>query len=429
MDLVLYTLRSVAYVIVEPSLMLILVLLGVMFFIKNRRLVVMQKMIVGESVNSPLELTLSQIVLGIFAGILASLILSHLGVIFTRNSGIEFLFMLSVLLMFIKPRFVCFSYSGAVLGIVSLIFTYFNITTSNGEGLFRVDIMALMTFVGVLHIVEGILVMFDGDRGAIPVFSNRNGRIIGGYALSRYWVLPIAIFIAYSTASVSGAGTESIGTPGWWPLLNSDSIMSIINTMVLTLLPMFGVLGYSSVTFTRKKKEKAISSGIFTLGFGILLTLVAQLARFGFIGEIIVVLFAPLAHEGMMIIQRKLEEKRSPIFVSGADGISILEVIPYSKAFEHGLRAGDKILSINDKEVLSEKEIYSIVKEGIYNFTLRVRDKRGSVKEIYMKNDNRGFGAVLVPKAVTPDKVVSFENRNFSEVLQKIKENRENKDK
>lgn len=59
MDLVMYTLRSVAYVIVEPSLMIMLIILGIIFYSKNRKLVAMQKMIIGEEVNSPLELTLS----------------------------------------------------------------------------------------------------------------------------------------------------------------------------------------------------------------------------------------------------------------------------------------------------------------------------------------------------------------------------------
>ena len=40
--------------------------------------------------------------------------------------------------------------------------------------------------------------MIDGDRGAVPVFTNRDGKILGGYALKRYWVLPIAIMIAFT---------------------------------------------------------------------------------------------------------------------------------------------------------------------------------------------------------------------------------------
>ncbi|MDS0526223.1 PDZ domain-containing protein [Clostridium sp. SHJSY1] len=423
MDLIMYTLRSLSYIIVEPSLIIMLIILGVIFYSKNKKLVAMQRMIMGEGVNSPLELTLSQIVLGIFAGIFASIILSHLGVIFDENSGIEFLFMISILLMFIKPRLVCFSYSGSVLGLISLIFSYFNIKTSDGTNLFTLDIVMLMTFVGILHIVEAFLVMIDGAKGAVPVFSNKEGKIIGGYALSRYWILPVAIFIAYKAVSQGGLGTESIGTPDWWPILRYDNVLNIIQSAILTLSPLFGVLGYSSLTFTRKKRDKAISSGLFILGYGILLVLVAQLARFGLIGEIVVIVFAPLAHEIILILQRKIEEKRTPLFCSNEDGIAILDVVPYSKAYEIGLKAGDRIMSVNDKAINNEGDIYTIIKESLNNLNLKIKNKTGEIKEFSLKQENnKRLGLVLVPKFVDMGKIVSFENDKFSEVLKNIKD-------
>ena len=35
-----------------------------------------------------------------------------------------------------------------------------------------------MTFVGVIYIIEGILIIVDGNRGAIPVFTSKEGKII-----------------------------------------------------------------------------------------------------------------------------------------------------------------------------------------------------------------------------------------------------------
>ena len=48
MELILYTLRSVAYAIVDPAHLIILVILGIMFYMKNRRVSIMQKMTVGR---------------------------------------------------------------------------------------------------------------------------------------------------------------------------------------------------------------------------------------------------------------------------------------------------------------------------------------------------------------------------------------------
>ena len=43
----------------------------------------------------------------------------------------------------------------------------------------------------------------------------------------------------------------------------------------------------------------------------------------------------------MLIIQKKIEEKREPKFVSDEDGVVILDVVPYSTAYDLGLREGD----------------------------------------------------------------------------------------
>lgn len=426
MNLIVYTLRSLSYVITEPSLMIVLVLLGVVFYTKNRKIVTMQKMIIGEKVNSPLELTLSQIVLGIFAGIFGSIILTYLGVIFDENSGIEFLFVISIVLAFIKPRYICFSYSGAVLGIISLIFTYFDITTSRGTHLFSLDVAVLMTFVGVSHFIEGLLVMFDGSRGSIPVFSNKDGKIMGGYSLRRYWILPIAIFIAYASTSVAGSGTESIATPQWWPILNYDNIINLIRTSILTLTPLFAMIGYSSVTFTRKRRGKCLSSGIFISFYGIFLSAVAQLAKFGIAGQIFVIIFAPLAHEGMLLLQRKIEDKRRPLFVSDEEGIVILDVVPYSTAYNLGLREGDKISLVNGKKINTEADIYSIAKENFNSLEFEVIDKQQNKRNVKFKYvNNTRLGVVLVPRFVDMKKVISFENNEFSKVLDNIKKKNE----
>ena len=179
MELILYTLRTVAYAIVDPMHIFMLIVLGVMFYIKNKRVSLMQKMTIGEIINSPLELTLSQISLGIIAGAIVSILLSSFGVIFTENSGIEVMFMISVLLLFIKKRYMGFAYSGAILGAIS-IFSNILAELTKTESYINVNILVLMTFVGVIHIVEGFLIMFDGGRGAIPVFTNKDNKIIGG---------------------------------------------------------------------------------------------------------------------------------------------------------------------------------------------------------------------------------------------------------
>ena len=216
MNVTIYTLRSVAYAIVDPSLLIVLIILGFIFYRQNKKISLMQKMIIGESVNSPLELTLSQIVIGIFAGVLVSLLFSYLGIMFPENSGIEFLFLISILLMIFKPRFFCFAYSGALLAAVAL-FSRLIAQSTGKEAFFTIDTVFLFSLIGILHVVEGILVTFDGHKGAIPIFTSKNNKIIGGFALKRYWALPVALFIIYAQTSGISIGTVDVATPNWWP--------------------------------------------------------------------------------------------------------------------------------------------------------------------------------------------------------------------
>lgn len=432
MSLFIYTLRSIAGAVVTSPLVLLLIFLMVILHLKNRKVVTMQKIILGGSVNSSVELTLSQLVLGIIGGCVGSLILTGLGIVFNDNSGIWYLFIISILLAFIKPRLICFSYSGAILGFISIIFKGLSIIEpqlSNIIGL-NIDILYLGTFIGGFHIIEGLLVMFDGDRGAIPVFTNRDGKILGGYALKRYWVLPIAVMIAVtmdnSTLSYS---TESIQNPDWWPVIKSSSGLALLAGSVISISPFYTMLGYSSVTFTRSKREKALSSGMYISIYGIILIAISQFAQFGMLGEILVLAFMPFAHEFMLKLQVKSEEKRKPKFVSDEEGLVILEISTDSKVKEFGIDVESKVLSINDKSINSEGEVYSILKENLYNAVLKIKDSKGIVKEInFRHNRTSRLGILLVPRNVNKEDIVPVADESFKNVLDTIK-NSSNKEK
>lgn len=419
MELVLYTLRTVAYAIVEPMHIFMLVVLGVMFYLKNKRISIMQRMTIGETINSPLELTLSQIALGIIAGAVVSLMLSLLGIIFNENSGIEIMFMISILLLFIKKRFICFSYSGAVLGAVSILLSFLAGAT-NTASYINVNILALMTFVGLMHIVEGFLVMFDGGRGAIPVFSNRDEKIVGGFAYNRYWALPVAIFIAI-TSNISSVGASSIATPDWWPIINRSETLLILSSAIIASIPLYGVVAYNSVSFTKEKNKKPIYSGIGILIYGVVLTFIAQLAQFGIIGQIVVVIFAPLGHEIMIRIQNKIEENGKYLYVTDDNGVSVLEVAPDSPAYKAGVRRGDKILEVNKNKVASEVEIFKSVRENLGEIPFRIKKISGEIVDLTILPKNKRVGMLLVPRMVKTDSTISVDNDDFKKILEEMK--------
>ena len=422
MELILYTLRTVAYAIVDPMHIFMLIVLGVMFYIKNKRVSLMQKMTIGEIINSPLELTLSQISLGIIAGAIVSILLSSFGVIFTENSGIEVMFMISVLLLFIKKRYMGFAYSGAILGAIS-IFSNILAELTKTESYINVNILVLMTFVGIIHVVEGILIMFDGGRGAIPVFTNKDNKIIGGFAYNRYWALPVALFIAI-TSNISSVSTSDVATPDWWPIINRSGALLLLSSAIIASVPLYGVVGYNSVSFTKEKNKKPIYSGVGILIYGVLLTLIAQLSNFGIVGQIIGVIFAPLGYELMLKIQNKFEESGKYLYVTDDNGVTVLEVAPNSPAFESGVRRGDKILEVNKNKVISEVEIFKDVRENFGEIPFKIKKISGEIVDLNIKPKNKRIGMLLVPKMVKVDSTLSVDNDDFKKILEEMKRKR-----
>ena len=298
MDLIIHSLKSIAVAIIEPMHLVMLVVFGIIFYLKNVKIVSIQKMTLGEGLNTPLELTLSQIVLGILAGAIGSIVLSVLGVTFSENSGIEFIFMISILSLFYKKKYISYAYSSAILGVIGISLNI--ISSSIGMKLFlNVDILSLMTFVGVMYILEGLLIIVDGNRGAIPVFTKKEDKIVGGFSFSRYWPIPIAILMIFNN-SIAGEDSIYSNVASWWPIINNKAVLSLLATAMIASIPLYGIMGYSNVTFTQEKKTKSLRCGSAILVYGISVALVAQLANINIVGQIISIIYTPLAFELIM---------------------------------------------------------------------------------------------------------------------------------
>lgn len=420
MELIEYTLRALAHTIADPTLALVLLLLGIFFYRKNRKIAIMQKLMIGERFLSPLELTLSQLVIGILGGCVASVILTLLGIMFNDPSGIQLLFLISFFLMLMKPRYICFSYSGAVLGMVAVISNLIGYKT-----VISIDVFSLLMLIGVLHAIEGILIAIDGSRAAVPVFSEKKGRLVGGFALERYWPLPLVIFIVLNNnLMVSG---DTIASPSWWPLLKNSNI-ALLATSVLSAMPIYGVLGYKSITFTQNKRKKALTSGMYTFVYGLILIAVAQFTKFGLAFEFLALIFMPLAHEGMLWIQVYFENKGTAKYMSDEEGLTILDVVPNSIAYKNGIKSGDKILSINGEEIEEYTMLYDFLSKGLKELTLKVKDRHGSIRDVLLNipNGSRRIGVIVIPKTVPKDdSIVEISEKRFRDILNKLK----NKDK
>ena len=420
MELINYTLRSISSAIISPPLVFILVILMFVFYFKNKKIQTMQSIIIGGKGESALELTLSQFVFGIMGGTVGSIILTELGVRFNYESGIQLLFFVSILLMFVKPKYICFSYSAGILGIINILIETLSsvLPETINEELFEINIVYLLLFVGILHIVEGILVMLDGNRGAIPVFKESENKIIGGYTFKRYWLLPIAMIFINMAPEIYNSVELYIDTPHWWQLINNTGLAAI---GIVAIMPFYAVIGYSSVTFTKTKRKKALVSGCYISFYGICVVMVAQVARLGIAGELFAVIFTPVAHEFMIRIQRKAEKTNNPLFLSD-DGLIILDISRDSQMNKYGLEIGDKVLAINGDNVDSEKEIYKILKKSLYRVNIKIKKKNGEIKEfMHIHDKTKRLGILLVPRKILKDETTEIKENSFQAILEEVK--------
>ena len=419
MDLIVHSLKSVATAIIEPMHLIMLVIFGVIFYFKNVRIVSIQKMTLGEGINTPLELTLSQIILGILAGAIGSIILSILGVTFSENSGIEFILMISILSLFYKKKYISYAYSAAILATIGIILNIIS-NTIGVKLLLDINVVSLISFVGVIYILEGLLIMFDGSRGAIPVFTKKEDKIVGGFSFSRYWPMPIAILMIFSNSAPGGESIYS-NLASWWPIINRESTLALLTTAMIVSIPIYGILGYSNVTFTQEKKIKSLRCGITIALYGLSVALVAQLANINILGQIVSIIYAPLVFELIMRYEYRVEKKGKFLYVSDDEGIMVLEVTPNSPAYEVGIKRGDKIIEINGQSIKSEVDILKIARESIFKVPVKIKNNSGQVLEYIIQPRNKRLGMLLVPKLVKREDIFEIKADDLKNIINELK--------
>lgn len=423
MNIIMNTLIALSRAILSPSYVLILIIMAVIFYRRNRKTTLMQKMIIGDSLKSPLELTVSQILLGMLAGMLGSVLLSYFGVVFKDDGAIFLLFIISIFLMLLKSRFICFSYSGALLGIASL-----TISSMASDGInvryisyLQVDVNMLMALVAILHIVEGILVLLDGKSGVIPVFTNRNNKIIGGFAFKRYWLLPVAMLFILSNQNLMYS--PQMSATQIWSFIKGNSL-SILKDSIIGFGAFYGVLGYSTYTFTKTKNEKIVSSGLSIIFYGIILLILSLILKYNIFEQFLLCILAPVLHEIMLRFQMYTEVSGKPKYINNDEGIMVLEVAPNSPAYEMGIKSGDILVELNDTKIVNEEDILKSLSNVTSYIWLKIKDVQGKLSEVSYNNMNstKKLGLVFVPKIVPKgSRVMKIDSESFESVLEKAK--------
>ncbi len=374
----------------EPVFWVVVLLIGLQFW----RMHGMRSSIYGVALKSSLWSEVGTIILtGLLGGILGSLLMVFIGVTLAE-SGLIYLWPLAILLMLVDARFLCFAYAGGILALSHLLF-----------GFPRVNVSQVLALVAVLHMVESMLIFFSGHLGAVPAFfRDRAGRVVGGFTLQKLWPIPItALAVMVGVAAPPG----SVDMPEWWPLIQPGG--EDTENIVYTLMPVVAALGYGDMAICRSPRQKGrVSAGYLAL-YSLLLLVLAVLAGRSLLLGVLAALFAPIGHEMVIYIGRRLEMQGEPIHVPHAGGLAVLDVVPESPAWQTGLRSGDLLVQVNGVQVHSRADLAALLYaeepslEAVY-----VNRKGRRIRRLLLVQANEPLGILPVPEGDEKEGVVEL---------------------
>lgn len=297
----------------------------------------------------PVVLTVS--LYGILGGIMGSVLLLLVGVS-VLEVGLNYLWIVALILMFVQQRFLCFAYAGGVVAISNLL-----------VGFPVVSIPHVMGLVAILHLVEALLIYLTGPLYPIPMYvKTKRGQVVGGYNLQKFWPLPLVALVAWYLPNQEVI-QEAVKMPEWWPLLKTQ-LATGQGELMYMMMPVVAALGYGDIALSELPREKTSRSALELAGYsGVLLTL-AILASHYPVLVVLPALFGPLGHELLILLGQQREMKKEPIFVPPLHGIMVLHVLRKSPLRKLGLKDGDIILKINGQELNEEYELHSLLLEA-----------------------------------------------------------------
>ncbi|MDD2556341.1 MAG: PDZ domain-containing protein [Syntrophaceticus sp.] len=362
-----------------------------------------------ELKDSSFRASFIALVYGVIGGFLGSFLMILFGV--TINGvGVAWLWIIALVLMLFSPRFLCFSYAGGVLALISIIFGYP-----------QVHIPGLMGLVAVLHLVESILILLSGHQDPLPVYvRNPDGRVVGAFNLQKFWPIPLAaMMILLGADQVSG---ELMNMPEWWPLIRPWETASIQDVMY-QILPVVAALGYGELAVTCLPRERTKRTAAHLAGYSIVLLGLAVAASHYPQLSIMSALFSPLGHELVIYLGRRQELQGRPRFVPpSSGGVMVLDVLKGSPAHLAGIKSGDVIRSVNGKSVNSRHELSRILRLAGDSFLLEFAGGTGETSQARVhKAPGEPLGEIPVPELGDRPNVGFVMGSPFKKLINRVK--------
>ncbi|NHN33912.1 PDZ domain-containing protein [Paenibacillus agricola] len=367
--------------------------IGIIFIIlQYRRQISLERKLFHTKLHSLLGQTWKTLLWGWVGGLAASIVMAFVGAT-VQAEAIVFLWVISLLLLFIRVRFLCWAYAIGVIGILHSL--WIMVPALSGypsmswfaDPLLQLNMPSLLALIAILHIVEAILIRKRGAETGTPMFyESKRGKIVGGYQLQGFW--PVVLFLV---VPMQGGGSLL----PWTPLMGGDLWSG---GWAIIGFPM--MLGFADITLSRLPQEKARISSNLLLLYAAVVLLLALLAYLGPIATIIASMGCIALHESLRLYSRWDESNRQPYFVHDHRGLKILGIIPGSPAAELGIVPGEMIHKVNGQPIGSRQELHQAIMLNSAFCKLEILNLAGEnkfLKRAMFSGEHHQLGIILAP--------------------------------
>ncbi len=329
--------------------------IGMIFIVlmMYRKNVYLEENMLGDARSKINTLVFESTMHGILAGLIVSLLIHWLGInIHMEPQFFISLWLILLVISLLNMRYLCFAYGAGILGLCSLLFGWPNM-----------DISGVLAFVALLHLVEAGLIWGDGHRSAIPMFVEHRGKVVGGFVMNKQWPIPLVLLIV---SMVSGSqfpvNTQQIMETSWWPLMPLQEQL-FHQDALYKILPIPAILGYSEMVITDSPRGKTRKSAFFIAVYSVVLLSLAFLSANVETFKYAAVFFAIVGHGVLTFCWAKKEKHGKAYFSVPSHGVRVLDIIEEGPAFEMGIKPGDIILRINNKQVMTRHGIKNLLRD------------------------------------------------------------------
>lgn len=397
---------SAGWVLIEeiPSFFInpFLYIFLVMAWMQYRRQTLFERKLFHRRLTHPWEQWLHTVIHGLWAGLLASLIILGLGIVVQPFdlwviAGLSFFFSL------FHIQYFCFAYAG---GLYVLLLTAAKLWPKGSEmaivrwlwePLSQANLPSVIGLIALFYLVESLLVRRNRGRGASPIYLNgKRGMLVGAYQLQKFWLLPLFLFVSVPE------GTEAaLSIPSWWPMLLAGAGSGL--SMSFVGFPI--VLGFSDLMMSQLPEVKAKRSAKSLFRFGFILLVLAFVSKWSIWAGGIAGLFALTGHSLLIRWNIWRQWKEAPIFVQLGKGVVVLSVLPDTPAEKLGILPGDILVKVNGVELNHSEDLYPALQLKSAFCKMEVRNVDGHMKYLQRavyQGEHHQLGLILAPDEHTP---------------------------